>query len=255
MRSLNSQVFNNMFIEILDRISDKIRREKASEGGLLAMALLQKLLPEGWDPPPFTHFKHIISDSNVGPEILELAQSLLQPGASLVTCQQALKNLKKLAHAFNFIDCVFHYKTEEAQKISQENLAIKILCANGIFTKLENVKDCHGNNQVITAPKDSSKNLPSPEYLQLMEVLQSLKDPDRIKAFLTALFDDMEPIEKNNEKMKALKEGIQDTFLLGNIETVIEMSNFYKVKYQEMIHEEAESRKLQDEDETSELTY
>ena len=107
------------------------------------MALLQKLLPEGWDPPPFTHFKHIISDSNVGPEILELAQSLLQPGASLVTCQQALKNLKKLAHAFNFIDCVFHYKTEEAQKISQENLAIKILCANGIFTKLENVPERH----------------------------------------------------------------------------------------------------------------
>lgn len=248
MRSLGSQVFNNMFIERLASIESKFRKGARIEAGVLTGALVENFLVDNW--VPFPDFRNIKIWSNVAQEIWEFAGNLINLEVPNAICESSLENLKKLAQVFNFIDCTFHFKPREAQQFNEKNQFINILCSSGLFTKVEKIQDCHGISRVINAPKTRPEALPSKHYEKLMEVLNSLESPDLIKNFLATLFDDMNPIEKNSAKMEKIKTGIEDIFLLGQIESVVEMSNFYKEKFQEMVQEVSDAKELEDDDES-----
>jgi hypothetical protein len=245
MRNLNSQVFYNSFICPLEGLENLIRENNYSRAAEVLLFICNNFLDEDWKP--FPDFSNVVLYTSVPITLWNLRNNLINPQLSNDHLIEAIAPLRKLAHVFNFIDCAFHFKSHKAQQFHQEVQLNNLLCSTGLFSKWGSVQDCHGNQHIIADKKSPAPLLPSPEYRILMEVLESLGNTASVRNFLIELFDDLNPIEKNSDKMATLKGDIEDLFLLGKIESVVEMSNFYKARYQELIEQDKQEKDLEEE--------
>jgi len=242
MNELYSYAFYNVMINPLAEIEESYQAGDYQSVLSGLRTLYRQLQESNWTP--FPHYQSIKSRLKILEKVSVLG--LMVDGLDKstdndvkVTYQalipQIFPVLKAYAHLFSFLSVT--HKDPAAVKASIIQNAMKQLRPD-LFNAPVQAYGCDGRKQFINREQYEARlaaqdSLSRPEYLEIMQLFNQFKD-EKLETFCQTLFQTMSEIDRSD--MTPISSNA-NLFTVGAIHTVVDESNKYKNKFNQLIEE------------------